>query len=186
MTHLLTVDPGNSSGWALWDRDPGARALTLRRFGLLRLDAVDGVLEATELLGELSPSWLGARVVVEGQWFRCPACHAREHGREAGRGSTLSLFRTVQRLIENRCAWQHAARMAGAEVEVASPGTWIPAVTKGLLGKSPDDRIRQRVRQEWPQLDATADEHPALLLGLWWAQKHRGRCVVEISGKGER
>lgn len=187
--HLLTVDPGHASGWAFWERNAEERTLRLLRFGLLRLDVAepdDAILMVNELLGGLAPTWLGSLLVVEGQWFHCPLCKARATGRRLPAGAAVGHFRAVQRLIETRCAWQGAARIAGADTELAPPGSWIPAMTRRLRGDTPDDRIRERVRLEWPALRPVADEHPALLLGLWWAQKHRGRCVVGLEGKGER
>ena len=79
MTHVLSVDPGVHSAWALWERS------RLARHG--RLENAD-VCSVFALLGEILSDWRGASVIVEGQWLR-------QHGRNPGThfGAVLQIGR---------------------------------------------------------------------------------------------
>jgi hypothetical protein len=164
-TYFLSVDPGQtSSGWALWE-DQGD-SWSLSTYGLLK-QAETG--EVWELLGSIAPSWESSEVVVEGQWYAPPS---------NGRYRSAN-FRAVERLIESRCTWAVCCELAGATVEIVSPGVWISAMTKGAPGRTPDDRIKNVCRQRWEH-KFVADEHAAILLGEYWLTSKRRK----ISRKG--
>jgi hypothetical protein len=154
MTHVLSVDPGVHSAWALWERS------RLARHG--RLENAD-VCSVFALLGEILSDWRGASVIVEGQWLR-------QHGRNPG-----THFGAVLRLIESRCAWHHAAELAGADVEVIDPGRWIPAVSRGAPGDTPAERVRWICDRRFPGVAGSNDEAAAIMLGAWWLARRGTR-----------
>lgn len=163
MSALLSVDPGTKSAWALWLEDDDG-AWVVRAYG--RVSAPDAV-DAFTLLGTLAREygidWPGSTLVVEGQWF------------DGGRRSTH--FRAVERLIESRCGWQDAALIAGAAVEVVSPGRWMRAVSKGAPGEDAAGRVRAVCERVLPGCVVSEDEAAALMLGLYWLRQS-GRRVA--------
>lgn len=155
---LLSVDPGTHSAWALWECV--GIVWELRRVGRMHEARI---CEVTNLLGELLGDWRDAHVVVEGQWHSCTAALRRQEG--------AAPWPDVVVIVESRCAWEYAAELAGASVEVVPPATWIRAMTAGIDGADSDARIKAAARARWPQLELEADEHAAVLLGTWWTQR---------------
>ena len=157
MRYLLSVDPGNHSGWALWRKF--TRNWYVRRWGRTKgADAATIYRLMTE--GELSDiDWNDCHVAVEGQWFRLPIIKSgRKHYPSAN-------FESVAKIVESRCNWVAAAQILGASIEVVPPGVWIPAMTKEARGNTPDACIKWAARQRYPDLKMVADEHAAILLG---------------------
>jgi len=83
-------------------------------------------------------------------------------------------FNAVMKLIESRCAWQHAAQIAGLEVHVV-PARWVKSMCSGAPGERTTDRIRWVVERRWPESDWTEAERAAVLLGQFWIESQRGR-----------
>jgi len=165
LDYLLSIDPGAHSAWVLWVRDDAAWTPT--RHGR---ESAPTVVECRRLLGALLPDWSRAAVVVEGQ-YQEPRARAEAHGRRA------SPWYDVIALVESRCRWQHAAELAGATVEVAAPGTWIPAMTRGAPGETSKARIRWVVERLLPGMKLGRDEWDAAGLGAWWVQRMGGRVM---------
>jgi hypothetical protein len=158
---LLSVDPGSKSAWALWRLTGAAR----EEWSLVAVGRVvdAGFLECRALLARIrndrGVDWSQAALVVEGQFYS---------GRKG-----QSPWIDVSRLIESRCSWSCAALDAGAQVEVVQPGEWIVQATKGMPGETSKERIRAMARRWMPGLRLVADEHDALLLGIWWLRSER-------------
>jgi hypothetical protein len=166
VTHwLLSVDPGTHAAWVLWECS--GSTWTPVRVGRAKAPSA---CDCRALLGQLLPDWSEAVVVVEGQFYS---------GRKG-----QSPFQDVARLMELRCAWQHAAELAGATVEVVAPWRWIPAISSGAPGETTKQRIKWVVARLLPGLRLRADEFDAAGLGCWWVQGHGGKVRVgEPGGK---
>jgi len=194
---LLSVDPGDKGGWWLWAPDDDGPWAPIVYGQLLGGDVVD-VARLLDLLAPRVGSWLDAHLVVEGQWFRhdqqdvSGLTPAQRRLKAAKQGAH---FGAVQKLIESRCAWVDACRLAGIgivddghesrfTVDVEPPGRWIPAMTRGAPGATPDDRIKFVARARWPRLRLVDGEHPAALLGAYWLQRHGFK--VDYSAEPER
>lgn len=185
---MLSVDPGNPCGWALW-RDE----LSLAAYGLL--DAADAG-TITALLGRVLADARSCHLVVEDQWYREsePVLDRMERGplgdfrpvfrkrRTVGAG-----FDSVRKVIESRVHWEAACLIAGMSTELAPPSKWIPAMTKGHPEKTPRKRVHLVTQSRWPQLVGaiTPDESAAILLGEWAIEERGGRARRRI-GPTER
>jgi len=166
---LLSVDPGtNSAGWALWHLD--GDLIELKSWG--RLHNAHHASQHDELLMSLLPAWDRAHVVVENQWYREPTW---KNGQKVYHSAP---FNRVQRIIEDRVRWTAAAEILGATTELADPGKWIPNMTHGAPGETPDDRIKWACSKRWPSVELVDDENPAVLLGTWWAERPERRLRV--------
>lgn len=166
--NLISVDPGTHAAWCLWER-LGERRWTPVRVGR---EPAPTVGDCRRILRGLLPSWREAALVVEGQFYT------------PRKG--FSPWNDVATLIELRCRWEDAAVLEGAaEVLVAAPGTWIPALTRGAPGASSKDRIRFVVGQLLPGVPLVGDEHDAVGLGCWWV-RGRGHLVEPPPPREER
>jgi hypothetical protein len=151
---LLSVDPGANTGWALFVD------LRLSDSGRIRAPYYLG---AKEFLVEKSVDHL----VVEGQYF------LRNPDTAFKRGDKAAPWSAVVKLLEKRFRWQHAAEELDIPCEIVPPGTWIPALTKGLPG-STKDGIKIVVEARFGR-KFRADEMDAVGLGLWWIQDLKAR-----------
>lgn len=159
--HLLSVDPGAHSAWVLWERAGESPTWSPRRVGR---EAAPTALECRRLLGQLLPDWGRAALVVEGQFFSGKAGHSPWHA--------------VEKLVEARCRWQHAAELCGAaDVTVVRGSEWIPKLTRGAPGEDSKARIRFVVEHLLPGVPLRADEWDAAGLGCWWVREHGGRVA---------
>jgi len=170
--HLLSVDPGTHSAWALWTNNGSAGARAAKG----RLAAPDAP-EAFALLGELGRAhgvdWARAVVAVEGQWYRPPT-----KARDGSTSYHSADFASVAALIVSRCAWIDAAAIAGAETEVVPPSEWITPATTGAPGKNPPERVVAMARRWMPGLRMVGGDEPAaVLLGIWWLRSRQQRVV---------
>ena len=159
---LVSVDPGTKAAWVLWERT--ASTWTPVRIGRAKAPSAP---QTKRLLELLVPEPSQAHLVVEGQFYVPP--------RRGGYQS--SPWNDVARLIELRCRWEDGAAELGISSEVAAPGTWIKAMTKGARGKTSKDRIAAMTAQWLPGIDLIGDEHDAALLGVW-AIRRWGHGVV--------
>jgi hypothetical protein len=171
LSWMISVDPGSKSAWALWRLSTSAR----KEWSLVTLGRIvdAGFSECRSLLARLrnerGVDWAQAALVVEGQFYS---------GRKG-----QSPWCDVSKLIESRCAWSCAALDAGAQVEVIQPGEWIVQATRGVPGETSKDRIKAMARRWMPGLRLVADEHDALLLGIWWLRGERQMVSREISSR---
>lgn len=195
MTRLLSVDPGDPSGWALWQSE--ADGWHLRLFGELPDPDAPTV---TALLGRLLPDCRGCHFVVEGQWYRDPEPVVRAIRRAEGRGRKEMRWRSpssgqllevdleqrrggapwtaVEKVVESRVRWESACDLAGMTLhDPVAPGVWIRAMTKGHPERETHKRVRGVVMGRWGErFDRLGyDEAAAILLGEWWVEEQRGR-----------
>ncbi len=172
---LLSVDPGNHAAYALWELSD-TETWSVRCYGRLEEgDAGDVFTLLAALEEDYDIDWPEAVLAVEGQWY--------DGGRRTGGQSTH--YRAVERIVESRCAWSDAAVIAGAEAEVVPPGVWIRAVSKGAPGATPAERVSAVRRRVFPDLETTADEDAALMLGAWWLRQ-RGQRIARSDLPRER
>lgn len=171
---LLSIDPGVEAAWALWAIH--GRWGLLERIGRARQRIkggykAPGVLECKRLLDEFSVSkgidWSSAEVVVEGQFFL-------DFKQAAAAGYQSGSWNSIGKLIEARCAWVDAALVCGAQVEIADPKHWIPAMTRGAKGDDSKARIKAMVAaRSRGRVEAIEDENDAILLGCWKLEEMR-------------
>jgi hypothetical protein len=162
---MISVDPGVHCGWARWQC-----GVPVAVGHMTDPDAVDVWTFFREHRVE-SPDVL----VVEGQWFN----HERAKRGEAAH------FGAVAKLIESRCAWQHAAQIAGLEVHVV-PARWVKSMCSGAPGERTTDRIKWVVERRWPESDWTEAERAAVLLGQFWIEQQRGRQGDDLLDRRSR
>jgi len=191
---ILAVDPGDPSGWALWESGPAGWALC--SFG--ELDDPDAP-TVTALLGALLVDCRGCRLVVEAQWYRDPEPRVRAIRRARGRGKSARLWRSpsgrvfeveleakrggapwdaVAKVVASRVRWESACDLAGMDLgEPVAPGRWIPAMTKGHPERETHKRVRGVVMGRWGERFSRLgyDEAAAILLGEYWIEEQRGR-----------
>ena len=164
-THLLSVDPGEHSGWVLWQCLAAQVWAMVRRGRVEDADAVDIMAVLAELQDGVG-DWRGQELVIEGQYI--------------GPNEQAAI-----RLIERRCAWVDAAEIAGIQCDPpVNPSSWIAAMTRGCPGRTSTERIEEACRRRWPSLDLTGDVAAAALLGAWWIERHGGVACAP-SGEDE-
>jgi len=195
---ILSVDPGDPSGWALWELlETGAWKLLA--FG--ELADPDGP-SINTLLGRLLPDWRGAELVVEAQWYRNPEPvvrairHAKGPGKRERRWRSPSSGRVLEvdivpkrggapwdavaKIVASRARWEAICGLAGLRLHApVAPGKWIPAMTKGHPERDTHKRVRAVCNLRWAgRFDRLGyAEAAALLLGEWWIVEHRGRIL---------
>lgn len=168
--HLLSIDPGESSGWALYAQlRPG-------RWGLLRSgrlrhpdpERIRGVLGSL-VGGEDGVDWARTIAVVEGQY----------HDR---RGASLE---HVASLMITRRQWEVQLREVGATVPRPVNPSWVLAVTRAspeadVRGTPATRRLAWVARRCYPGLAEgwQADETAAVLLGAYYLREH-GQAVAQ-------
>jgi len=191
MTHanrLLSVDPGDPSGWALWtERD---HRWSLDAFGELPEPRAP---EVFALLGRLATDWSGASLVVEDQFYAAPSTRVADIRSARGRGPAGLRWRSpssgrvlevvleadrrtapvdaVLKLRDSADWWVAAAELAGLAIEDrAPPGRWIPAATRGWPERDSRKRVQAVASAKWGgYIERLApDEAAAVLLGEWF------------------
>lgn len=158
-TTLLSVDPGTSSGWALWTATllGPATTWTLNAYGRLHDPDAGTVWALLQWLSRDCTCYLpGAQLVVEGQWL-----------------ASMANWHSVSQLVACRATWVSACTIAGMTTEAVQPCVWIPAATAGAAEPSPkpkssDAKVKATVRRLIPKSRVVADEAAAILLGHWW------------------
>lgn len=155
---ILSVDPGESAGWAWWnmtsptDRSP---AYFLLDAGTTQGDSASGIVNILDS-SALAPSQLDVLVVIEDQW--------RRPGHQKA-----SQFKT---LVRRSAAWEilALARYPAARVVYINPQTWqaylkIPHDREVIAGMS-----LAIARRRLPRLESV-DAACAVCLGLFaWAR----------------
>ena len=164
MTYLLSVDPGRKSAIAVWNDDTD----------LLHVGRIDGMEPRIiyDLLRNLTgdgsifgiQKW---KVIVEGQWFRLPTMR---NGRKVYHSAD---FKSVSKVVESRAYWIAAAKILCLDTEIIDPGVWIPAMTRGAPGETPDARIKWAVKQRFQERKIIADENAAVLMGIFYSNKQK-------------
>ena len=192
---LVSVDPGDPSGWAYWAVEEGGRWL-LRAFG--ELADPDGASILT-LLGRVVGDCQGVDFVVEGQWYRDPEPIVRDIRRASGRGRKGTRWTSpktgrvlevdiaakrggapwdcVAKIVACRGRWESQASSAGMRLhDPVAPGRWIPATTKGHPERDTHKRIRDVTIKRYGDAFSRLgyDEAAAILLGEYWIIEHGG------------
>ncbi len=159
---LLSVDPGEHSGWVLWQRLAG-ETWVMHHWGMLEDPRAPEVTELLAELQDITGSWVGCLFVVEGQYV--------------GENPQSALELTAR-----RCYWEAAAELAGCDMEFpVNPSRWISAMTKRASGKTTDERIEAACAVRWPRLELKGDVAAAALLGAWLIERRRGVACAPVS-----
>lgn len=164
MSFVMTVDPGSRrAGWAWWwlNEEQDQLRLELRNWG--RLHKARSALEHYHVLRNCCYDLHETELVIEGQWYREPT---RRDGQKEYHSAP---FKRVLPIVEDRVRWMSAAEILGGRTTVVDPGEWIPSMTKGAPGETPDDRIRWVTKKRFPRIELIDDEHAAVLLGCYVA-----------------
>jgi hypothetical protein len=172
---LATVDPGRRGAIAWWLDGPhpgavleheGWSLVSWRVVHMPREDLHVVVADAELSAAPAHPDehWVGFgggdTLVVEGQWV------GDRRGASGARGN----HGDVIPLVERRCAWQDAAILRGAHVEVVRPSSWMRMALQ-CPGSSAGERVRWLVG-EVLGIRVSLDEAAAIGIGLWWL-RHR-------------
>lgn len=173
-TRLLSVDPGNMAGLALWGRgDDGL--WRLETYGLA-LNLGPREVDRWLVEHEFGAEW--SVFQAEGQFYK-----AR---RRPGDRDTFG-WKTVVGIVRNRLVWEVLADRRRAVVETpVMARDWQRLTTQGLPGTNPKVRSLMLARHQFPRsvfsegkVGASGDEPDAIAIGIWWLQTHGQRWTAE-------
>ncbi len=168
---LVAIDPGTRSGIAVFSSEPGIAhpvdlgGVYLREWRIVKL--LPSQAHGPIALEELKALGVGHgdHVPIEDQWL------------QPGKSNPKS----VAALIERRCAWQHAAEILGATVELVRSDVWMRWFCGGQLalgGSTTAERVRDVVCELLDQR-LSLDEAAAVGIGLWVIRReNRGKHQV--------
>ena len=169
---LISIDPGARTGYAIWSRDQidGITRFqnhNLVSWGFCHLKKTKRsetpFFMARELLDDIGVT-NGDTVIIENQWHIDAINRAKKGQGAAGN------FASVKRLIEYRCALQHAAELLGGSVHLVDPGIWMRQLAGKMPQRKPGERVRALVGQALG-VYTSLDESAAIGLGMWWIIK---------------